>query len=109
VTVSEKIGYLLRERRAEEMHILNGTVASTLKEWRPVSALIGKIESLIMIREKIFGLIVPHKNQNCFLVIFEALTPVTAIEQVRVKPLRSIAILMGMLSSGSLCVSPSSC
>jgi len=85
----------IRENRiplegVEEMHILNGTVASTLNLWRPASPLIGKVESFIMIREKIVGLIVPHKNQNYFLVIFEAATPLTAIEKIRSKMLKTL-------------------
>ena len=69
----------------EEMHILNGTVASMLNLWQPASPLLGKLEGFVMIREKIVGLIVPHRKQNYFLVIFEGGTPLKKVEQIRAK------------------------
>ena len=87
----------IRENRVplegeEETHILNGTVASTLNLWRPASPLVGKVESFIIIREKIVGVIVPHKNQSYFLIIFEARTPNADVERIRSKLVRAIAL-----------------
>ena len=36
----------------EEMHILNGTVATTLNLWSPASPLIGRVQAFIIIRKK---------------------------------------------------------
>ena len=69
----------------EEMHILNGTIASTLNLSKPASPLIGEVESFIMIRRKIVGLIVPHHRGNYLLAIFEARTPIQIVEKARAR------------------------
>ena len=73
----------------EEMHILNGTVASTINLWNPARELIGKTTSFIMIREKLVALIVPHQKASYFLIVFEAGTPVARVEKARKKLLSS--------------------
>ena len=67
----------------EEMHILNGTVASTLNLWKPASKLVGDTQAFIMIREKLVGLIVPHKEGNYVLAIFEKDTDLSVVEKAR--------------------------
>lgn len=67
----------------EEMHILNGTVASMLNMWIPASPLIGKVTGFIMIREKLTALICPHEDGHYFLTIFEASTTLSEIETAR--------------------------
>ncbi len=67
----------------EEMHILNGTVASTLNLWNPASQLIGKVKSFVMIRERLIALILPHVEGQYFLVVFEAGTDLTQVESTR--------------------------
>jgi hypothetical protein len=79
----DSIGYETALEDNEEMHILNGTVASMLNLWRPSSSLIGDIESFIMIRKKIVGLIVPLEQENYLLAIFEAKTPIDIVEKLR--------------------------
>jgi hypothetical protein len=60
----------------EEMHILNGTIASTLNLWDPATPLIGKVQTFIMIREKLTALAHTHMSPNekgrYFLIVFEA-------------------------------------
>ena len=81
-SIREKLIHL---EGTEEMHILNGTMASMLNLWKPASPLIGKVQSFIMIREKIVGLIIPHDRGNYFLVIFEARTPIQNVEKARAR------------------------
>ena len=88
----------IRENRTplegtEEMHILNGTVASMLNLWLPANSLLGKIESFIMTREKIVALIVPHTDKDYFLVVFEGGSPLKVVEQTRTKLLRGVALI----------------
>jgi hypothetical protein len=66
----------------EEMHILNGTVASTLNLWNPASPMIGKVKSFIMIREKLTALTYPHEDGRYFLVVFEAGVPLSEVEEL---------------------------
>ena len=80
----DSIGYETALENTEEMHILNGTTASMLNLWRPASTLIGNVESFIMNRHKVIGLIIPAKHDNYFLAIFEAKTPITIVEKTRV-------------------------
>ena len=56
----------------EEMHILNGTVASMLNLWNPASPMIGKVQTFIMEREKLTALIYPHQKGRYFLIVLEA-------------------------------------
>ena len=79
----DSIGYEKALEDTEEMHILNGTVASMINLWRPSSSLIGDIDSFIMIRKKIVGLIVPVDHGNYLLTIFEAKTPIEVVEKSR--------------------------
>lgn len=68
----------------EEMHILNGTVATTLALWKRSDHLIGESLAFIMIRKKIVGLIVPRTDDGSyFLAIFEKETPISVVEKVR--------------------------
>ena len=67
----------------EEMHILNGTVASTLNLWSPASPLIGKVQAFIMIRDKLTALIYPHEKGRYFLVVLEAGTSLSEIGKIR--------------------------
>lgn len=67
----------------EEMHILNGTVASTLALWKSSDHLIGKLQAFIMIREKIVALIAPRGDMSSyFLAVFEKETPISVIDAV---------------------------
>lgn len=74
----------------EEMHILNGTVASTLNLWKPANKLIGKVTSFVMIRDKLVGVIVPYRNSNYVLVIFEKNTKLDRVEKVRSQLLKAL-------------------
>jgi hypothetical protein len=56
----------------EEMHILNGTVASMLNLWNPASPLIGKVQAFVMEREKLTALIYLHEKGRYFLIVLEA-------------------------------------
>jgi hypothetical protein len=67
----------------EEMHILNGTVASTLNLWSPASRMIGKVQAFVMIREKLTALIYPHEKGRYFLIVFEAGTALSEVGRVR--------------------------
>lgn len=80
----------------EEMHILNGTVASMLNLWNPASPLIGKVTGFIMMRERLTALIYPHEEGRYFLTIFEAGTGFSEIETAQsllVKELESLSHL----------------
>jgi hypothetical protein len=67
----------------EEMHILNGTVASTLALWKSPDHLIGNLQALIMIREKIVLLVVPRSDRRSYiLAVFEKGTPISLAEVV---------------------------
>ena len=68
----------------EEMHILNGTVASTLNLWNPASSMIGKVKSFVMIREKLTALMSPHKDGYYFLVVFEAGIALSEVDKIRI-------------------------
>ena len=67
----------------EEMHILNGTVASTLNLWGPASPMIGRVQAFIMIREKLTALIYPHEKGRYFLIVFESGTALSEVGKVR--------------------------
>ena len=71
----------------EEMHILNGTIASTLNLWEPATPLIGKVQTFIMIREKLIALahpnISPHEKSKYFLIVFEAGISLSDIGEIR--------------------------
>ena len=67
----------------EEMHILNGTVASTLNLWNPARPLIGKVKAFIMEREKLTALIYPHQKGRYFLIVLEAGIGLTEVGKVR--------------------------
>jgi hypothetical protein len=69
----------------EEMHILNGTIASMINLWNPSQDLIGKTLSIIMIKEKLIALIVPQKEGKYFLIVLEAGTPLESVEEEREK------------------------
>jgi hypothetical protein len=69
----------------EEIHILNGTIASMINLWNPLRDLIGKTLSIIMIKEKLIALIVPQKEGKYFLIVFEAGTLLESVEVVREK------------------------
>ena len=74
----------------EEMHILNGTVAMTLNLWKPASKLVGETRTFIMIKDKLVGLIVPHKKNNYVLAIFERNTDLRRVEKARIKLLKAL-------------------
>jgi len=68
----------------EEMHILNGNVATTLGNWKRSDFLLGRLDGIIMIREKITVLMVPrYTTDSYFLAVFNKNTPVSDIEKVR--------------------------
>ncbi len=67
----------------EEMHILNGTVATTLNLWSPASPLIGRVQAFIIIRKKLTALIYPHEKGRYFLIVFEADIALSEIGKVR--------------------------
>lgn len=69
----------LKGEGVEEMHILNGTAASTLVLWQRSDYLLGKMDAFIMIREKIVDLIVPH-GDSYFLVVFDSKTPTSEVD-----------------------------
>ena len=79
----DSIGYTESIEDNEETHILNGTVASTLNLWKPADNVIGEAKAFVFITEKIVGLIVPVKNGNHLLAIFEAKTPLAFVEETR--------------------------
>lgn len=74
----------------EEMHILNGTVAMTLNLWKPASKIIGETQAFIMMKDKLVGLIVPHKKNNYVLAIFERGTDLRRVEKARIKLLMAL-------------------
>lgn len=74
----------------EEKHILNGTVASTLNLWKPASKFVGDAHAFIMIRDKLVGLIVPHKKDTYVLTIFDKGTDMARVEKARTKLLRAL-------------------
>jgi hypothetical protein len=71
----------------EEMHILNGTIASTLNLWDPATPLIGRVQTFIMIREKLTALAHPHMSPNekgkYFLIVFESGISLSEIGGIR--------------------------
>jgi len=69
----------------EEMHILNGTAASTLALWKRSVFLLGHMDALVMITEKVVDLIVPRKDDSYYLVVFDAGTSVTIVGEARLK------------------------
>ena len=77
----------------EEKHILNGIVASTLTLWKTSDHLIGELQGLIMIRERMVALIVPIKSHNYFLVVFEKGTDLQTVESTRAKLLEALELI----------------
>jgi hypothetical protein len=74
----------LKGEGMEEMHILNGTAASTLVLWKRSDFLLGRLDAFIMIRDKIVDLIAPHGDTGSyFLVVFDKDTSVADVERVR--------------------------
>jgi len=74
----------LKGEGLEEMHILNGTAASTLELWKRSDYLLGRMDALIMIMGKVVDLIVPEKNTGFyFLAVFDNDTPLSEVERVR--------------------------
>ena len=81
---------LLEGEGVEEMHILNGTAASTLTLWKRSDDLLGRMNAFIMIREKIVDLIMPHLDTDSyFLVVFDKDTPISEVDRARVIILES--------------------
>jgi hypothetical protein len=79
----EKLAQLEGEG-VEEMHILNGTAASTLVLWKRSSYLLGKLNAFIMILGKIVDLIVPDGDTGSyFLVVFDNDATSSEVEQAR--------------------------
>jgi hypothetical protein len=75
---------MLEGEGTEEMHILNGTAASTLELWKRSDDLLGRMNAFIMIMEKIVDLIVPDGVVGAyFLVVFDKDAPVSEVERVR--------------------------
>jgi hypothetical protein len=75
---------------AEEMHILNGTAASSIDLWKRSAYLLGRLDALIMIMEKVVDLIVPQKDTGSyFLVVFDKDTPTSEVERVRLDIIES--------------------
>jgi hypothetical protein len=72
----------LKGEGVEEMHILNGTAASTLVLWKRSDYLLGKMDAFIMIREKIVDLIVP-RDDYYFLVVFDKNAEMAEVEGAR--------------------------
>jgi hypothetical protein len=74
----------LEDEGLEEMHILNGTAASTLVLWKRSDYLLGRLDALIMVMGKIVDLIIPqHDTGAYFLVVFDKDTPLPEVERVR--------------------------
>ena len=81
----------LKGEGLEEMHILNGTAASTLVLWNRADFLLGALDALIMIREKVVDLIVPHGEEGAyFLVVFDKGSPTSEADEARlmIKPVK---------------------
>jgi hypothetical protein len=76
----------LKGEGVEEMHILNGTAASTLVLWKRSDFLLGRLNAFIMIREKVVDLIVPEDDEDAyFLVVFDEGSPTYEVDQARLK------------------------
>jgi hypothetical protein len=74
----------------EEMHILNGTAASSIVLWKRSDYLLGRLDALIMIMGKVVDLIVPHRDTGSyFLAVFDNETPTSEVEKVRLSILES--------------------
>jgi len=74
----------LKGEGVEEMHILNGTAASTVELWKRSDYLLGRLDAFIMIMGKVVDLIVPQKETGSyFLAVFDPQTPMSEVEQVR--------------------------
>jgi hypothetical protein len=75
----------------EEMHILNGTAASTLELWKRSVDLLGRMNAFIMIMEKVVDLIVPHRDTGAyFLVVFDKDAPVSEVEKTRLRIVEAV-------------------
>lgn len=73
----------LKGEGIEEMHILNGTAASTLLLWKRSDYLLGRMNALIMIMGKVVDLIIPqHDTGAYFLVVFDPDTQTSEVERV---------------------------
>jgi hypothetical protein len=74
---------------AEEMHILNGTAASSIVLWKRSDYLLGRLDAIIMIMDKVVDLIVPQKDTGAyFLVVFDKETPTSDVERARLDIVR---------------------
>jgi hypothetical protein len=74
----------LKDEGVEEMHILNGTAASTLTLWKRSECLLGGMNALIMLLGKVVDLIVPEtETGSYFLVVFDNDTSMAEVERVR--------------------------
>ncbi|HYB04706.1 MAG TPA: hypothetical protein VED17_09600 [Nitrososphaerales archaeon] len=74
----------LKGEGLEEMHILNGTAASSLMLWKRSQYLLGQLDALIMIMGKVVDLIIPqHDSGAYFLVVFDPDTPTSEADRVR--------------------------
>jgi len=68
----------------EEMHILNGTAASSLVLWQRSKYLLGQLDALIMIMGKVVDLMIPQLDTGgYFLVVFDKDTPTSEVDRVR--------------------------
>jgi len=80
----------LKGEGVEEMHILNGTAASTVALWKRSDYLLGRLDAFIMIMEKVVDLIVPQQDTGSyFLAVFDPETPMAEVERVRLSIIES--------------------
>jgi len=80
----------LKGEGVEEMHILNGTAASTVALWKRSDYLLGRLDAFIMIMEKVVDLIVPQQDTGSyFLAVFDPETPMAEVERIRLSIIES--------------------
>jgi hypothetical protein len=74
----------LKGEGLEEMHILNGTAATSLVLWKRSDYLLGRLDAVIMVMEKIVDLLVPHgETGSYFLAVFDKNVPMAEVDKVR--------------------------
>lgn len=82
----------LKGEGIEEMHILNGTAASTVVLWKRSDHLLGHLDAFIMIRSKIVDLIIPQDHTGSyFLIVFDSDTPISRVEEARQSVIESMS------------------
>lgn len=81
----------LKGEGLEEMHILNGTAATTLDIWKRSATLLGRMDFLVMALEKVVDLLVPHDGGSYFLIVFDSGVPLGDVEAVRKSIGRALA------------------